>query len=277
VAVVAAGPAAVLAFYVFLMCCGALQRQCAKSASLPEIYSHFMPAFGLAAIFDPLLTVLVDLGLQNYSCDTRAGCRDDYTAGSCRCFEGDAFKLWRRMTDDENGGVVGVFYTIVVYAITSSLALGLLCLYLVDLHANGRIYDTYCRIFGDEIDFFLPGDFEVSLDELDLVIAKADAWRGLNGAFRTTNVSDIITHDAAKHTRIFISEVHPLDNSRYAYRSFLRSPDGTIRELFGEAARSTSSSVVPALTNTPHGEDPHEEDSDDKRDDAAVPLLQVDD
>jgi len=249
VAVVATGPFTVVLYFAILIGCGHLYRNLSAEASLPEIYSYYMSAFGLAAILDPVLILLVDVVLENYACTTRVGCREDYTLSSCRCFEGDAFKLMRRLTDEEDGGVVGAFYALLIYFITSTLAFGLLCIYLFGLHANGRIYDTYCRIFGDEADFFLPGDFEISLGELNVALTKARSWRGPQNERRKVVVSEIqvvADHNVAfnkTRTHVIIYEGRR-DGSCWLYRSFFRAPDGTMQEVFGDTARAQESAFI---------------------------------
>eukprot|EP00634_Sargassococcus_sp_CCMP2135_P004279 CAMPEP_0198654318 /NCGR_PEP_ID=MMETSP1467-20131203/7634_1 /TAXON_ID=1462469 /ORGANISM="unid. sp., Strain CCMP2135" /LENGTH=1207 /DNA_ID=CAMNT_0044390303 /DNA_START=292 /DNA_END=3918 /DNA_ORIENTATION=- len=243
VAFVATGPFSVLLCFAILIGCGHLYRYLSHEAPLPEIYSYYMSAFGLAAILDPVLILLVDVVLENYTCTTRVGCREDYTLRSCHCFEGDAFKLMRRLTDEEDGGVVGAFYTLIIYFITSTLAFGLLCIYLFDLHANGRIYDMYCRIFGEEGDFFLPDDFEISLRELNFALVKARSWCGPENERREIVVSEMqVTEDhnvvfKEARTHVTIYESHR-DGVSWLYRSFFRAPDGTVQEVFGQAPRT---------------------------------------
>ena len=35
---------------------------------MPRVASNFLSAYGLAAVLDPLLTFLVDVGYHNYNC-----------------------------------------------------------------------------------------------------------------------------------------------------------------------------------------------------------------
>ena len=190
-------------------------------------------------MLNPLLILCVDLLASNYSCDTRSGCRLDYTRGSCRCFEGDAFKLWRRMVAEEDGGVIGVFYVVIVYCCTVTWSLVALYFHLVHVHANGRVLDTYQRINDGEDSFFLPHDYEVSLEELNHVIAKAKKWHGPTDQQRRVAVSTYELRDPLVpefkeiSTHVVIYELH-LDGSRAVYRHFLRDPQGAITEIFGD-------------------------------------------
>ncbi|KAH8062132.1 DNA-binding transcription factor [Aureococcus anophagefferens] len=131
----------------------------------------------------------------------------DYTKNSCDCFEGDAFKLWRRMVDEENGGIIGIFYVVIIYAI----------------HVET---------------FFVPHDFELSVEELNHVIAKAKKWIGpadqrRHVAIATYDLKDpLLPHFKDTSTHVTIYE-HALDGAQKVYRHFLRSPDGCITEIFG--------------------------------------------
>lgn len=259
VAVVAFGPTAVLLIYCTLATVARLWQQYASD--VPEVASHFLAAFGLAAFFDPILIFAVDALARNYSCDTRPGCRDDYTKGSCHCFEGDAFKLWRRMKDEENGGIVGVFYACIVYFVIMCAALAANVYYLIHVHANGRILDTYNRVYGDE--FFLPDDFEVSIDEVQHVFAKARRWVGPQDQRRKIIVDDIdiitdgdesaLDKVSGTATTINIIEVQ-IDGTSWVYRKFFRSPEGMMCEIFRNSTRHSVFDAIPApLLDDPRG------------------------
>lgn len=251
VAVVAFGPTFVLLIYCFLATIARLWQQYASD--VPEVASHFLAAFGLAALCNPVLIFAVDALARNYSCDTRPGCRDDYTQGSCHCFEGDAFKLWRRMKDEENGGIVGVFYACMIYFIIMCAALAANVYYLIHVHANGRILDTYYRIYGD--DFFVPDDFEVSIEEVQHVFAKARRWVGPQDQRRKIVVDDIdiitdgdesaLDKSTGTATTIDIIEVQ-VDGTSWVYRKFFRSPEGMMCEIFRNSARHSLFDAFPA-------------------------------
>lgn len=237
VAVVAFGPGSVLLIFIIWASAGRLWR--CFASDLPEVFSQFVAAFGLAAIFDPLLIFAVDLATRNYSCDTRPGCRNDYTDKSCHCVEGDAFKLWRRMTDDENGGIVGIFYVVVLYFITTSAAVAANAYYLINVHANGRILDTYHRIFNGD-DYFVPDDLEVSLHELEHVLAKARRWVGPQDQRRIVKIDHVeVDPSVGRTTIISIAQVQT-DGTSWIYRKFVRNPNGVIMELFGSDITTTA-------------------------------------
>lgn len=52
--------------------------------------------------------------------------------------------------------------------------------------------DVYWRLHGDEDNFFLPYDLEVSNQELNYIVKKSEKWRGEEGERRKTAVYDYI-------------------------------------------------------------------------------------
>ena len=66
-------------------------------------------------------------------------------------------------------GLYGVFITIFLYTFTCLLGAILVYIYFLRLHNNGRLMDVYHRLTGDEGDFFLPFDLELSLQELSYI------------------------------------------------------------------------------------------------------------
>ncbi|KAH8078838.1 DNA-binding transcription factor [Aureococcus anophagefferens] len=236
VGVVGMGGISVLLAFLGLV--GVCRLYQSTGSALPDPVSQYVAAFGLGTLLDPLLVLAVDILASNYACDTRPGCRKDYTKNSCDCFEGDAFKLWRRMVDEENGGIIGIFYVVIIYAIHVSLSLAVCYYYLVFVHMNGRVIDTYSRINGDSETFFVPHDFELSVEELNHVIAKAKKWIGpadqrRHVAIATYDLKDpLLPHFKDTSTHVTIYE-HALDGAQKVYRHFLRSPDGCITEIFG--------------------------------------------
>jgi len=240
VAVVFIGPVGVLfTFVAFCTLAYAWRRMVAKVSDLP---SHFLAAFGLATFLDPILIFIVDLATSNYACDTRPDCRVDYTKAACHCYEGDAFKLWRRMVDDSNGGVVGIFYAAIIYFITMVASTVAAYFYLVEVHMNGRVIDTYRRLHGDDEAFFVPHDYEISLEELDQILVKAKRYRGPLDQQRRVAVADYELRDplapelVETSTHVTIYELQ-LSGARVVYRHFLRGAGGAIVEIFGGMAQ----------------------------------------
>jgi len=144
------------------------------------------------------------------------------------------------MVDEENGGIVGVFYVLIVYAITTAAAAAACYGYLVHVHMNGRVIDTFSRINADAEDLFVPHDFEVSIEELDHIVAKAKRYLGpaderRHVAVAKYDLKDPVLPDfkeTAAHVAIY---EQALDGTQKVYRHFLKQHDGTITEIFGSS------------------------------------------
>ena len=52
--------------------------------------------------------------------------------------------------------------------------------------------DIYWRLHSQEEDVFVPYDLEVSLQELEYILIKAEQWRGEEGARRKVAVYDYV-------------------------------------------------------------------------------------
>ena len=64
--------------------------------------------------------------------------------------------------------------------------------YCYRLHNNGRLLDVYWRLHGKDREFFIPYDLEMSNQELNYIVTKAEAWRGEEGERRKIAVFDYI-------------------------------------------------------------------------------------
>ena len=84
-----------------------------------------------------------------------ARCAADFPADECGCVEGDFIRLWTRL-ELGKGGPLELLYTLILYAMTATLALLALYSYAVRVHMNGRMMDTYRRIHGAAESFFVP-------------------------------------------------------------------------------------------------------------------------
>ena len=65
-------------------------------------------------------------------------------------------------------------------------------MYCFRLHNNGRLLDVYWRLHGKDQEFFIPYDLEMSNQELNYIVNKAEAWRGEEGERRKIAVFDYI-------------------------------------------------------------------------------------
>ena len=140
---------------------------------LPEVVSKFFAAFGIAAVLDPYLIIIIDLIYENYNCTARSeACHTDYTSSDCKCFNGDFLKLWYRMEIEEGSGLTGLFIMILLYMGTTIIGMLMLYYYIVYVHREGRVLDQWRRINGTVEEFFMPQDFEISDEELKEIVHK---------------------------------------------------------------------------------------------------------
>lgn len=110
--------------------------------------------------------------------------------------------------------------------------------YLVYYHRNGRIIDLWRRVTSNEGEFYIPDDFEISLEGLKLVCQKAAHWTGGQGEKRKLSVTVHEERDAEDpeflhETKLFsLHEISFDGNKRKLWRQFLVLPDGSITEVF---------------------------------------------
>merc|ERR1711988_996581 len=134
---------------------------------------------------------------------------------------------------------------------------------------DGRMLDVYQRLKGEEKMFFVPDDSEISNHELGYIIRKAEQWRGTRGERRKTAVYDYVweTEDfddsedndvssPSEYTReitthISIHTLH-LDGMRELFRHFLRQPDGSILEVFGDVGNLSIEDTIKSALEQSH-------------------------
>ena len=104
----------------------------------------------------------------------------------------DAAKLYWHFFRLEGNGLAGIFLTLFVYFFIVFVAVACLYMYFLKLHMNGRMLDIYHRLHGNEDDFFVPYDLELSNEELSYIVQKAEQWRGEEGERRKTAVYDYV-------------------------------------------------------------------------------------
>ncbi|XP_035658803.1 uncharacterized protein LOC118404007 isoform X1 [Branchiostoma floridae] len=239
IALIVLGPAFNILWFSLLVALSWVSQR--ALGSFPALFSKFVMATGLMAFLDPVLILLVDCALQRWR----------NLGGSIPI--GDAFKMWWHFDRVEGSGIVSVPMVLFLYIFTMFLTATILYMYFLRLHNNGRMLDIYHRLHGQEEEFFVPHDLELSNQELNYVVKKAEQWRGEEGERRKVAVYDYIweeeqvedttweegEREAQKAgrreitTHLSIHTLH-LDGLRELYRHFLRLPDGAIVEVFGD-------------------------------------------
>ncbi|XP_059502324.1 uncharacterized protein ofcc1 [Stegostoma tigrinum] len=218
--------------------------------SFPSFLSRFIMAMGIWTVLDPLAIFIVDgiLGRLAYSTDSPIA---------------DAAKLYWLFYRVQHSGIPGILITVILYIVMFVSSLAILCFYILRLHNRGRLLDVFYRLHSTEGRFFVPLDLELSNQELNYIIKKAEQWRGINGERRKVAVYDYIWNDEhithpscscalqecnqtsgseagcreiTTHVSIYIVYLSGLQE---LYRHFLRLPDGAIVEVF-DAISSTN-------------------------------------
>ncbi|XP_028289185.1 uncharacterized protein ofcc1 [Parambassis ranga] len=211
--------------------------------SLPSFTSKFIMAQGVWTVLDPLAVFAVDavLGRLAYSPDSPVG---------------DAAKLYWHFYQVDQSGAAGLIITLLIYAVLFLLSITILSIYLLRFHNNGRMLDVFQRLTAREGVYFLPQDLEMSNQELNYLVKKAEQWRGFNGERRKVAVYDYIwtTEDPLSNSAALSDAPHRegaplpegetsthvsiytlyLNGLKQRYRHFLRQPDGAIIEVVGD-------------------------------------------
>lgn len=231
-ALVIIGPVANIVFFILLFIVGYLIN---KLHHIPIAWSKFFASFGLATVLDPILLLIVDLGYHNYNCTSVCS---DYVSSDCKCFYADSSKLYYRMLRVEGSGITGIFITLLLYFGSTVISFLLLYHYLVYIHREGRILDLWRRINAPTEEFYLPHDYEVSIEEMNDILNRAKTWKGPIGYRR---VVSIVKEIDSKYYTIY--EVDP-SGIKTIYRQFSVDVNtGMTIEVFQELKNNSSESV----------------------------------
>ncbi|XP_060756075.1 uncharacterized protein ofcc1 isoform X5 [Neoarius graeffei] len=204
--------------------------------STPSFLSKLIMALGVWTVLDPLAVFTVDavLGRLSYSAEKPVA---------------DAAKLYWHFHNMEQSSTAGILITLFLYVVLFILSFTMLYVYFLRFHNDGRMLDVYLRLHSPERAFFVPDDFEVSIQELSYIVKKAEQWRGFTGERQKVAVYDYIwtqeesggcespgavpTVVGETSTHVSIYTLH-LSGLRQRYRHFLRQPNGAIVELIGD-------------------------------------------
>ncbi|TRY91067.1 hypothetical protein DNTS_035786, partial [Danionella cerebrum] len=139
--------------------------------SLPSFLSKFIMAAAVWTVLDPLAVFAVDaiLGRLSYSAEEPLA---------------DAAKLYWHFFRMEQSGVPGIIITLFLYGVHCILSFTVLYVYILRFHDDGRLLDIYHRLHSPDGSFLVPHDMEVSNQELDYIVKKAEQWRGFGGERR---------------------------------------------------------------------------------------------
>ncbi|XP_030829615.1 uncharacterized protein LOC582863 isoform X1 [Strongylocentrotus purpuratus] len=240
VAVVILGPLTNVVFLSLLVfICWLFQK---VVGNFPDLFCKFVIVFAIMTLLDPFLIAIIDAPLGRY-----ANTNSDVPIA-------DAAKLYYHFYRIHDNGLMGILLTVPIILFLSFLTCVIFYMYFLRLHNNGRMLDIFHRLHAAEDDFFMPFDLEISNQELAYICNKAEQWRGEEGERRKVAVYDYIWEeedeednleerpgkDSEKQdgkreitTHVSVHTLH-LDGLRELFRHFLRLPDGSIVEVFGE-------------------------------------------
>jgi len=192
------------------------------SGTFSDAAYRFILCFAVNVFFDPIFIALIDIMHAKWD-------------------DADFAKLYHAYDDPTRRiGYAGVFLTLTLTAILMCISFVLIFIYLTRLHMNGRMLDVYHRLHGDEGQFFIPNDMEISIRTLRHILAKAKKWSGFHGtkrkilltAYLISDHLDRHYHDCTLHLSIY--NVTPKQGKRAEqheiFRHFIRTNDGAIME-----------------------------------------------
>lgn len=130
---------------------------------------------------------------------------------------------------ESDSGFFGPAITFLIYTVITAFVSFLVYNYLVYIHMNGRMLDTYHRLTSLESEFLVPYDSEVSKKYLTWVISKAHKYKTLGGEIRRVAVAEYSERNNDQ-TYSHIA-VYNEGKGRSLYRHFMRLPVGAICEL----------------------------------------------
>eukprot|EP01052_Picozoa_sp_SAG31_P003403 SAG31_NODE_130_length_23424_cov_45.648802_15_plen_1046_part_00 len=252
-AVVASGMVANLVDLLFLVMAAAVSVFLYDG--IHPLFSHFVDAFAILTFASPLIIAVIDIFRLNWN--------------------GDMFKMFEIYSELDGDGAIGLLMTVCTYTLLELLIGTLSYYYFIHVHMSGRVRDSIMRIEATAAELIVPGDLELSYNELEFLTA-VDNWQkgGARRVVTITNHTKMVTDPTLSRSclerfrwrrdrgaklgdaisgslrkmnaktrevpkireeviRIWI-HTHTSDGQVHLHRSFERSPDGRIEEMFHE-------------------------------------------
>ena len=136
VGIVIVGPVSNLITFIIL---GTLSALFEMMHPLPDAIANFIAYFGVLTVLDPINIFILNLMSMKFHCGyTSEICHVDYTSPDCKCFTGDAFKLYERLYIQEGSGATGNVLLGVLYVGYMVIAAFFVYEYLLLFHHNGE-------------------------------------------------------------------------------------------------------------------------------------------
>jgi len=212
---------------------------------IPDEASRLVCSFGFVAALDPIYIFIIDIASKNYNCHQNVGCLNNYGGANCICTEGDAFKMYWRWENESATGAMGVVFYVAMHGLVALVLCCAVYVYVLYVHLNGRMIDTFRRINGTVEDFFVPHDLEISMGELQHICNKAARWRGPKNERREVATYTFAGGDDSGDGKSYAVVIRKIDHAAAGaaskkkkkkekeatiWRQFLRQPDGSIVE-----------------------------------------------
>ena len=179
----------------------------------PSIGYRIGALYGVAIVVDPLITLIESV--------IRCPLEDDWDM--------DPFLMSIYFKDNASSDFYGPVVTFLIYTVIFILSSILVNFYLIYIHMNARILDTYNRINSLESAFFVPLDQEVGERYLRWVVKKAHSYKTIEGD--TRKVAAVEYSERIQNKSYWHITIYNVGKRRSLYRHFMRLPEGTLMEL----------------------------------------------
>lgn len=184
-------------------------------------YAGFFPSigyrigvlYGVAMIVDPFVTILESVIISPIE--------DDWKR--------DPFLMTLYFRENAGSEFYGPAITFLLYLVIISVSAFVVYNYLVYVHMNGRILDTYNRINSLESAFMVPYDAEVGERYLKWVVKKAHKYKTVEG--ETRKVACCHYTEKRKSESYSHIAIYNVGKQRSLYRHFMKLANGAIIEL----------------------------------------------
>jgi hypothetical protein len=155
-------------------------------------------------------------------CIIRAPIEDDW--------DKDPFLMSIYFEENASSEFFGPVVTFLIYMVLFMISSFLVNGYLIYIHMNGRIVDTYMRINELESKFFVPLDQEVGEKYLKWVVQKAHKYKTIEGDTRKVAAIERKEKDLSKPSTWDVA-IFNVGKDKSLYRQFTKFPNGTIVEI----------------------------------------------
>jgi hypothetical protein len=168
---------------------------------------------GVAMIIDPFVTIIESVIICPLQGD----------------YKRDPFLMSIYFENTSNSSIFGPIVTFLIYLVIISFCSFIVYVYLVYIHMNARILDTYNRINSLENKFMIPYDAEVGENYLRWVIKKSHRYKTTEGD--TRKVAAVNYTESRKNENYSHIAIYNEGKRRSLYRHFMKLPTGAIIEL----------------------------------------------